>query len=210
MFRSRKITSSLWMQVASVVVVAIAAGVMLVSFTPLGGIVKAAVSDEPRQVSVPQVAIDGSQADILADGVVTREEYDSAVNRTLACVKAAGGQVNGLRYEDFRDKPIWNFTITYDRASSPGEATPYDACWIQYSRDVQAKWVEQNGPSAAKRADNEAKALACAKQENLGVDSITALNNLFGKVDAAKQGAVSRCMTIAYKGYDPAEHPPVR
>jgi hypothetical protein len=209
MFRSRNVTANLWVQVACVAVLAVAAGVIATSFTPLGGIVKALGDSEPRQIPVPQITIDPSQADILADGVVTRAEYDAAVDRTLACVSAAGGTVNGLRYEDFRDRPIWNFSVAYDRPLSRGELTPYDECWIQYSRDVQAKWVGQNQPSASKAADNEARALECATQESLGVDSLDALNRLDGASLGDKQVGWIRCMTIAHNGYDPHEHPPI-
>jgi hypothetical protein len=208
MFSVRQLAAGRRRQLASVTVLALVVGLVAALTTPLGGIIRAAGSDEPRQAPVPQVGGDRSQAEALADGVVSRSEYDAAVDRTLACVREAGGEVLNLRYEDFRDRPVWNFVLENAAAASPDGLTPYDECWMRFSRDVQAKWVEQSVPAASKRADNEARALECAKQENLGADDMDALNALFSS-PAVDRRSLSRCLTIAYKGYDPVEHPPL-
>lgn len=201
---------SRWPGIAVVALFATVAGIGITTLTPLGGLVSASVDSESRRIPAPDVPLNPTQAEVLADGVVTRAEYDSAVDRTLACVEAAGGTVTDRRYEDFRDRPMWNFNITYNQPLSRGELSPYDLCWIAHSRDVQALWIGQHEPSAATAARNEANALACAQEEGLAVDTLEAMKRLDPSSLGDRHLGWIRCMTIAHNGYDPHEHAPIQ
>jgi hypothetical protein len=64
--------------------------------------------------------------------------------------------------------------------------------------------VVQHEPGDARRQENEAKALACIEEEDLGVTSISELATL---TEPENYAEVMRCKIIAFKGYDPLEHP---
>lgn len=162
----------------------------------------------PRQVQVADVSADPAQQEALADGVVTQAEYDAAVERTLACVGEAGGEVIDKRYEDWRDSPVWNFVIRWDDPAVGADASPYDECWIRFSRDVEAQWVAQHAPSDEERAANEQAALECAAEEGLNVTTIRELGSSMDASDPQSIASVRRCLAIAYTGYDPLEQPP--
>lgn len=202
MSKLRKWAGSLWLQAASVASIGAA-------FLVFGPAVPGPWADAATATAAPPARTDPSQAAALADGVVTREEYDASVERTLDCLRSAGGEVVGLRYEDFRDAPEWNFVVRYDQTLPNGKESPYDQCWSEFSRDIQAKWVSQDRPSAAKAASNVQAALACAGEEGLGVASFDGLVKLASVRGSADPAAVTRCLTIAQKGYDPLEHPPI-
>ncbi len=70
-------------------------------------------SARPAPETAPEVSDDEGQIVALADGVISRDEYDAAVDRTLDCVREAGGEIVDLRYEDWRDRPVWNFAIRW-------------------------------------------------------------------------------------------------
>jgi hypothetical protein len=196
----KKAASQTWLQFAFVGVLAVAAGLLINSvFHPLGS-----------EASASDFAADPSQARALADGVVTQGEYTSAVNRTLACVRAAGGEVKSLRYEDYRNVPAWNFVVS-GGGDAPGGMSVYDGCWWKFSRDVEFAWAkqEQAKVTPAKRAADEKAALACAAQEGLGVNSIAELRDLNNSGQRPNGGDPSRCVTIAFDGYDLNEHPPL-
>lgn len=164
--------------------------------------------DTPRQVQAPAVSADPAQQEALADGVVTRDEYDAAVERTLACVREAGGEVIGQQYEDRVDPPVWSFNIRWDDPASGEDASPYDECWMRFSRDVEGQWVAQHRPSDGQSALNEQAALECAAEEGLNVTTVRELGSLVDASDPQSIASVRRCLAIAYRGYDPLDRPP--
>ena len=85
------------------------------------------------------VAADQSQTDALADGVVTREEYDAAVAGTMACLNEKGVDHTQPVYDGRR----YTYTVINSSPIGSQGVTPYDECWMMHERDVQAKWVEQ-------------------------------------------------------------------
>jgi hypothetical protein len=120
---SRKKLASWWVQIAAVAILAVASAFAATSLTPFRGIVSA-VGNGGGRTDIAAIEIDHSQSEILADGVVTRAEYDAAVNQTLACVRASGGEITDLRYEDFRDRPIYTFGIEYNHFRCPPRKSP--------------------------------------------------------------------------------------
>lgn len=96
MRKLKNAASNFWLQLGVIATFAIAVGVFMLPISPFD-----------TEASATDFSADKSQGDALADGVVTREEYNSATNRMHACIRASGGEIIGLRYEDYRNVPVW-------------------------------------------------------------------------------------------------------
>lgn len=86
--------------------------------------------------------VDQSVNSALADGTVTREEYVSAVARTMTCLDQKGVGHTEPVYQEARGQ--YNYTIINNGIVSDQGLTPYDECWMRYGRDIQAQWVSQH------------------------------------------------------------------
>ena len=75
---------------------------------------------------------------MLADGVVTAEEYARAVGNTLACLDAQGVPHSSARFDTGTNQ--WKYEIGPTPQDKLGVQ---DECWARYERDVQAAWVSQ-------------------------------------------------------------------
>ncbi len=87
------------------------------------------------------VATAASVAEVLADGVITREEFDAATARMIQCLDESGVTHSEPVYDegDFQYK----FAIEAKAGSQPG-LTVYDECWMEYAQDITGRWVMQN------------------------------------------------------------------
>lgn len=196
MHRIKNVATKAWLQISVAAVLAVAAGVLVTSFVPTS--------------SASDFAQDKLQRDILADGVITQGEYTSAINRTHACIRAAGGEVIKSRFEDYRNVPVWAFAVN-EPGVEPGGISIYDGCWMKFSRDVEYAWVQQEAKkiTPAKKAADAQAALACAAEENLGATSVDQLREI-GRSSKQVNGDVGRCLTIAQDGFDLKVHPPIQ
>ncbi len=109
--------------------------------TPLPATPTVKPTRAPTRIDFTPPPIDQSQVDALADGVVTFDEYASAVDRTLACVEERGRSHTEPVYNESRHQ--FSYTISGD---SPDDRpmSAYDECWIRFERDIQEQWVGQN------------------------------------------------------------------
>jgi len=206
MVRLNKYVRSVWLQALVVASLVLGAAMVLTPML-LPATTESSTYGPGPKADVPGISPDLSQVEALADGLVTRAEYDAAVDRTIACVEGSGAEVLEKRYEEFRTAPVWTYLVK-DPASRYGVASAYDECWLKYERDVQAAWVAQHEPSASESAENAEKALECARQEGLRASSVEELLALPRIAPPANVIGYSRCMTIAFKGYDPHERAP--
>ncbi len=106
--------------------------------TPLPATATVKPTRAPTRMDFTPPPMDQSQVDALADGVVTFDEYASAVDSTLACVEERGRSHTEPAYDGSRHQ--FQYTIVGD---SPGDSpmSAYDECWIRFERDIQAQWV---------------------------------------------------------------------
>ena len=89
------------------------------------------------------------QAEIVADGVITLDEYNGAMERVIACVEAGGIQVRrlpgkgvggSLQFEGFVDTSVI--------AQGTADALDRD-CRDRYTSSLNMIWAEQNRPTQA-------------------------------------------------------------
>jgi predicted phosphoadenosine phosphosulfate sulfurtransferase len=114
--------------------------------------------------------VDQSVTDALADGVVTREEYDRAVANTMRCLDEKGVQHSTPIYQESRRQ----YTFSVMSPTGPGNGpTEYDDCWMRYERDVTSEWVRAGPPP---EHGIEAKALRCARMRVVEFAMNQALN----------------------------------
>lgn len=87
--------------------------------------------------------VSDAQAAALADGYVTRGEYESAVNAAFECIKDSGREV--------KRAPYWDATGTrleYEFWAGPSDGADQD-CQDEHSLLVDISWTVQNQPSDA-------------------------------------------------------------
>lgn len=115
------------------------------------------------------------QLAILDDGEVTFEEYEAAINRSLACMEDAGIGVQGPHRVDERGFTELRYSHS---ASSPGRTEDEtlavsDACLEEHSMVVEMMY--QSSPSAVEAQDEQFEQIRgalvqCLEDNGIDVD----------------------------------------
>lgn len=113
-------------------------------YTPAPGVPLVENSNGVRVTYFTPVATAASVAAVLADGVVTREEFDAATARMIACMDEQGVKHSPPVYDERSHQ--YRFSIESTPGSQPG-LTVYDECWMEFAQDVTGRWVQQNPPA---------------------------------------------------------------
>jgi hypothetical protein len=147
--------------------------------------------------SLAQVNPDESVVNALSDDVVTRAEYDAAVNKTMACLDGKGIAHTAPVYENFRDVPVWTYAVgPLPERDADESVTEYDKCWMRYERDVKSAWVTQQ--TGRKGVTNEKGAVACAKALGLNVRSMDELLAQWRAGLRERMPEAERCLEIGF------------
>jgi len=114
---------------------------------------------------------DQSQRDILADGDVSFEEYESAVDRALTCMREGGLTVDRRGTTEVDGQARIDYTVDTPSGDRTAAAT-LDSCYDRYARLVDTYWQavvpERDGYYARRDA-----ALTPALQECLTRNDVT-------------------------------------
>ncbi|MEO8539459.1 MAG: hypothetical protein ABI577_06930 [bacterium] len=114
---------------------------------------------------------DGEKA-ALADGVLTREEYDAAQGRVVSCLEAAGLTVH-------REPGRGPGGIDEIWAESPPSAgdlgNVFLDCYQRYQGKLSLIWAEQNRPTADALAQRGAAIDSCLASKGLGFRPLSEL-----------------------------------
>ncbi len=115
-------------------IVGTAFGVLVVGVGAFFG-VRAAISapDEDLAFRMPDAAL---ASEILADGVVTREEYAAAMAATVECAEAKGVLITEPRF----DGRQYQYVIS---ANDLAHEKAFDACYGLYLSTVERAWISQ-------------------------------------------------------------------
>lgn len=84
---------------------------------------------------------DQSVHDALADGVVTRAEYDRAVANNMACLDDKGVQHSAPVYEESSHQ--YRYSMTHTGPVPYAGLSPSDECYMRYEQDIHSQWVRQ-------------------------------------------------------------------
>jgi hypothetical protein len=139
---------------------------------------------------------DQSVVNALSDGIVTRAEYDAAVNSTMACLDGKGIAHTAPVYEDSRDVPVWTYAVGPLPEEGKKTVTAYDDCWMRYERDVKSAWVTQQ--AGRKGVTNEKGAVACAKALGLNLRSMDELLAQWRSGLRESMPEAERCLEIGF------------
>lgn len=112
-------------------------------------------NDELVELAV-QEPLPAMQQQILADGMISLEEYNGAVEQVMSCVEDGGLRVNRLGGTGVGG--ALQFEVEGDpRILSPDATTElHMGCWETFVGDLGMIWASQNRPTAAQIADREA------------------------------------------------------
>ncbi|MDR0504981.1 MAG: hypothetical protein LBG70_04140 [Bifidobacteriaceae bacterium] len=159
-------------------------------------------SNRPKSVNIDSIKATTSafQAAILADGVVTNAEYESAVMANWQCVKDAGFEP---------DEPQWNgnnfeFGITVisqneeaAEVNSTKQLAVWERCNTEYTNDVGDVWASQAVLSDSERDKMRPDVVACLRNHGLELpeDSDYAeIGAALATLDQSGQTAAMECM----------------
>lgn len=110
-------------------------------YTPAPGAPRAEMSNGVYTTYLTPVATAPSVSDVLADGIVTREEFDTATARMIGCMDEQGADHTTPLYDERSHQ--YRFSMVAKPGSQPG-LTVYDECWMEYAQEVTGEWVRQN------------------------------------------------------------------
>lgn len=143
---------------------AIAAGLSLIAWSASSLLVSASDNhSEIVRLELADAVESGweEQVAVLYDGVVTEEEYRTAISRALDCAREAGVEV-----ADVGD--AWNGGhIVYNFRDAPGALEAHDACYDRFAENVDT--VYQTSP-AVESMRLEAYDAVAACMRDLGID----------------------------------------
>lgn len=184
----------LW--ITRVVLVCIAAGGLAAASAAVLVKARAPGSGEtPYAVIAPEA--DSAEASMLADGVVTDEEYSQAVQNAVTCIRAAGLDA---RIAAGARPGIGVYGVT-----SPAEQEIIKNCVARHRDRVALAWLDQHRPSPATREQMLAEATACfiSAGGSVGSGRLTAMdvNQILSVGDADQAQALGQCLQANEERY---------
>jgi len=118
---------------------------------------------QPRITHIVPQDADQSVKDMLADGLVTFEEYEHAIDNTMVCLEEKGVAHTQPAYDESRKQ--FSYITRIVGLQSSGAAAD-DECSMRYERDIQVVWLSQQWVPTMSEEEAEAASLKCV--ESLG------------------------------------------
>jgi hypothetical protein len=152
--------------------------------------------DEQR-ASAFTAAASEEQRPAFADNVISRDEYEAAVNRTVSCMRSAGVAVDG---------PLWEGTSLRLVYSAPSRTEmdkareTYADCFARYSREIEEAWDgtpggHQTPTDAQKKTYNDAF-FACFRDAGWDLPAEATFSDLMEVVATRESTGVSSGLVI--------------
>lgn len=158
------------------------------------------ISDRELQVML-QSANDFTR-EIIEDGVVTPEEYERAVFRTMQCMDDAGVEHTEPVFKEFRFESRWEYSIVGGIGSAADNA--YIECYDEFEASVKNVWNEQQRISEEESQMVAEEHLECVREAGIDVASTAELSAIIktGNLSNEHRSAHMRCLTLVYEGWD--------
>lgn len=121
------------------------------------------------QQGAAQAGAGPEQIAVLADGVVTYDEYEQSLERAFACMRDAGSTVNVSAPKQLNGVTVLPFTFS---AADDAQRDAADACFLRHAEFVDTYW-QVGSPDAVAFEERRSAALLPALRECLdehGVD----------------------------------------
>ncbi len=131
-------------------------------------------------------------ADILADGVVSRDEYDAAMAATIACARAEGVLVTEPRFDGRRY--VYK-VITFDDTDSQLKHA-FDLCYGEHLRAVDQAWAKQTD-AAIDQAAIYPRWADCMRRNGFDIDPAADPGDVIVALDGQAPEISLRCSAEA-------------
>lgn len=115
------------------------------------------------QQGAAQAGADPEQIAVLADGVVTYDEYEQSLERAFACMREAGSTVTVSAPKQQNGVTVLPYTFT---AADDAQRDAADACFLRYADFVDTYW-QVGSPGAVAFEERRSAALLPALRECL-------------------------------------------
>ncbi len=129
---------------------------------------------DTQTLNTLRASANSEQAAVLADGTVTREEYEASAGRTMACMSAAGAQLGPVERG-----PNSQSTFSWVAANAQENVrlrTAYDGCYRAHQRDIDVAWSAANRPASGTGQAGDAFAATVTCLRNAGFDVASGAN----------------------------------
>lgn len=111
---------------------------------------------DPADITVPPV-VDANplQDEILADGSVTPEEMEQALNAVVGCVESQGFDAV---LKEFDPEGGWSFEVGHPTATSDAAGDALTRCERAFLSEIELPFSQQHGPTEQEiKAEREAR-----------------------------------------------------
>ncbi len=123
----------------------------------------------------------GFQREILADGIVTRAEYERAIAATIACMQQQGLAVTGPL--EINAGRFLGYVVGLGPDEGPGGA-PSDTfesvqtlCEATYLDGIAAAWIVQQQPTGSEAEAVRIDYVECLRERGLDIDSNASIDS---------------------------------
>jgi hypothetical protein len=147
--------------------------------------------DEQR-ASAFTAAASEEQRPAFADNVISRDEYEAAVNRTVSCMRSAGVTVEGPSWEGTALRLVYSAP---SRAEMDKARETYADCFARYSREIEEAWDGTPGgyqtPTAAQRKTVSDVLIQCARESGIDLPAAASFGDLARALNARASAGIS-------------------
>ncbi len=143
---------------------------------------------------------DATQSAMLADGVVTYQEHEEAIQQTLGCLAQAGLEPMPVPGRGLRPTIIafaaQDSDGVPDAASAANAHSAADGCKAQYLNDVDLAWARQQPqPDAKTLIARNNRLAACVQSGGAPEEAVTAAQGFYGYARYANEPASTLSLT---------------
>lgn len=142
------------------------------------------------------------QRNLLQDGELTYEEYETSVLATVQCLQEHGVTISvepravaGRRLE---------FVYESTEANDASVSSAYDSCYIKYQNLVDIAWFQQTRPTEALLATARAALAACIREAGVPLPDHPTSSD-FRQLALSGEPAVPRCQQKISAEFDISE-----
>ncbi|MCL4241150.1 MAG: hypothetical protein KJ048_07325 [Dehalococcoidia bacterium] len=170
----------LWRAIVLAVTLLIAAACDSGSGNQHDSVTRTLVEQLPEGVGVEDALRSASeyQREILADGVVTFEEYETSVLATVTCLRESGLEI---RTGPELDASGRRYTYSYTGGGDAGRQSElFWGCYREYGDKVDTAWAYQTTPTEQERQAQRRFLTACLQDRGVAVPGAPESPNFSG------------------------------
>ncbi|SDS88171.1 hypothetical protein SAMN04489743_1106 [Pseudarthrobacter equi] len=132
------------------------------------------------------------QKELLADGALTREEYERAVLAERDCIQRAGAKPGPLVTNGDNSLSFEVEITAPDEIQGQAISKKAEACYGEYASEVYPVWAFQNLPTEDDKRELKPDLLQCLEDAGVAVNNSETVDDVIDAVSTYSQSEASR------------------